>query len=267
MSKKTILQLSDLHFRRSYEGLKGQYGQLLRQMTSPLLQAERLLAPSLVSPPDVVVLTGDLTEQGEAADFAALKQWLQVTLPGVPFIATPGNHDCGDGYAPFETGFSPVRSALCLPGLRIVAFPTGTPGVPDGVAAEEPLRWLEEQLALPFAGDTLLLTHHHLLPDQFVLPPARHTAALEALVQKNAVAAVLTGHTHHYFEGTFGGKPYFTADSLAFSVENESDGALRFEERPGATLFTLEEGRLRPRRLGDDVVRPLGCMQTQISTT
>jgi 3',5'-cyclic AMP phosphodiesterase CpdA len=71
---RTIVHLSDLHFGRVDEAL-----------LAPLrAQIERIA-------PDVVVVSGDLTQRAKAEQFEQARAWLD-TLPG-PQIIVPGNHD------------------------------------------------------------------------------------------------------------------------------------------------------------------------------
>jgi len=69
-----LLHMSDIHF-----GLED----------APALAAATAFA--CAAPFDLLVLTGDLTQFGHHAEFAALESWL-ASLPG-PRLATPGNHD------------------------------------------------------------------------------------------------------------------------------------------------------------------------------
>ena len=71
---KTIAHLSDLHFGRHDE-----------------TAAERLLADLSRRHPDVVVITGDLTQRARHRQFAAARAFLD-RLPW-PVIVLPGNHD------------------------------------------------------------------------------------------------------------------------------------------------------------------------------
>ena len=71
---RTIVHLSDLHFGRVNEAL-----------LTPLVEAVRALAP------DVVVVSGDLTQRARAAEFQQAQEFLS-RLPG-PQIVVPGNHD------------------------------------------------------------------------------------------------------------------------------------------------------------------------------
>lgn len=71
---RTLVHLSDLHFGR----------------VNPAL-LEPLAARVHAVRPDVVVVSGDLTQRARSAQFAQARAWLD-TLPG-PQIVVPGNHD------------------------------------------------------------------------------------------------------------------------------------------------------------------------------
>jgi 3',5'-cyclic AMP phosphodiesterase CpdA len=71
---RTIVHLSDLHF-----------GRVDQQLLEPLRDLTVKLAP------DVVVVSGDLTQRAKSEEFKAARAWLD-TLPG-PQIVVPGNHD------------------------------------------------------------------------------------------------------------------------------------------------------------------------------
>ena len=71
---RTLVHLSDLHF-----------GKVDATLLDPLRELIHTIAP------DVVVVSGDLTQRARSAQFAQAKAWLD-TLPG-PQIIVPGNHD------------------------------------------------------------------------------------------------------------------------------------------------------------------------------
>jgi 3',5'-cyclic AMP phosphodiesterase CpdA len=71
---RTIVQLSDLHF-----------GRVDQKLLKPLQELTIKLAP------DVLVVSGDLTQRAKSEEFKAARAWLD-TLPG-PQIVVPGNHD------------------------------------------------------------------------------------------------------------------------------------------------------------------------------
>jgi 3',5'-cyclic AMP phosphodiesterase CpdA len=71
---RTLVHLSDLHF-----------GRVDPVLLDPLREKVASLAP------DVVVVSGDLTQRAKSEQFEAAREWLD-TLPG-PQIIVPGNHD------------------------------------------------------------------------------------------------------------------------------------------------------------------------------
>lgn len=71
---RTLVHLSDLHF-----------GKVDETLLDPLRELVHRIAP------DVVVVSGDLTQRAKSEQFEQAKAWLD-TLPG-PQIIVPGNHD------------------------------------------------------------------------------------------------------------------------------------------------------------------------------
>ncbi|MBC7684581.1 MAG: metallophosphoesterase, partial [Bdellovibrionales bacterium] len=71
---RTLVHLSDLHFGKVDDALLGPLHDLVHQIA-----------------PDVVVVSGDLTQRAKSEEFEQAKVWLD-TLPG-PQIIVPGNHD------------------------------------------------------------------------------------------------------------------------------------------------------------------------------
>jgi 3',5'-cyclic AMP phosphodiesterase CpdA len=71
---RTLVHLSDLHF-----------GRVDQTLLAPLRELVERIAP------DLVVVSGDLTQRAKRIEFEQAKAWLD-TLPG-PQIIVPGNHD------------------------------------------------------------------------------------------------------------------------------------------------------------------------------
>lgn len=72
---RTLVHLSDLHF-----------GCVDKALLAPLIDAVALVAP------DVVVVSGDLTQRARATEFKQAREFLD-RLSGRPRIVVPGNHD------------------------------------------------------------------------------------------------------------------------------------------------------------------------------
>jgi len=85
---RTLAHLSDLHF-----------GRVARQVLAPLTRRLHEIAP------DVVVVSGDLTQRAKSAEFRDARRFLDA-LPG-RVLAVPGNHDV-PLYNVFQRFFQPL---------------------------------------------------------------------------------------------------------------------------------------------------------------
>lgn len=201
MSEKTILHVSDLHFGWPMQ---------------PDL-AEQIMEEARELDPDLVVVTGDLTQRARANQYRAARQWLEA-LPQ-PQLVVPGNHDVPLFHV-LERLRSPLRryrryiSPETEPvyrddGLLVVGLSSAR-----GVTIDE--GWLlPPQLARVGAiiGDrrpgelVAVAIHHHFLPVRGALQkPIREAEALLAQFEAWGVDLVLCGHSHRaYVRRTDGG--------------------------------------------------------------
>jgi 3',5'-cyclic AMP phosphodiesterase CpdA len=184
-----IVHLSDIH-----------YGPPFQAALEPILLKEiRDLAP------DMVILSGDLTQRAKKAQFLQAKAFLD-RLPK-PYLVIPGNHDV-PLYNVFDRLLRPLEryKAYVRPqvdmtvrsgGLLAVGLNSAFGWTNDrGRITEAQLQMAQETFAAePQADFRVLVTHHH-----FVCPPGVHQGPLaEALLGRFAawgVELVLTGHTH-----------------------------------------------------------------------
>jgi 3',5'-cyclic AMP phosphodiesterase CpdA len=193
---RIIAHLSDLHFGRHDE-----------------TAAERLLADISQTKPDIVVVTGDLTQCARHRQFATDREFLQ-RLPR-PVLVIPGNHDVPlyDIIERFVGRLARYRQYICaelqpffaddeiaLLGLntaRSAAFSNGRISYRQAAAikstfAEVPAnRWrilaIHHPLAVPVAARDLA-------------PVGRSKMARKAMIE-GGVRLVLSGHYHHAFCG------------------------------------------------------------------
>ena len=112
--------------------------------------------------PDLLLLSGDLTEYGDAASYV----WLAETVARCPFPVhvMVGNHDerepllAGFPQTPSVDGF--VQYALELDRIRLVALDTLEPGRHGGAFCEMRAGWLRTQLTAKPDMPTLIAMHH-----------------------------------------------------------------------------------------------------------
>ncbi|MFA9379890.1 MAG: hypothetical protein ACERKO_02405, partial [Acetanaerobacterium sp.] len=66
---------------------------------------------------------------------------------------------------------------------------------------------------------------HPLIPNQDGLGTPRYDSSLTKLIANSDIAGIFCGHTHHNLITQFASKPYFTADSMAYSLSTQGDTA------------------------------------------
>lgn len=245
-----LVQLSDLHIR---EPGRLAYGRL---DTAPYLRRAVESILQLRQSPDAVVITGDLSDFGRAAEYEHLAQLL-APLP-MPVYLMPGNHDDRDqlrrsfpahGYLGGE-GF--VQFAVKVGALWLLALDTCEPGHSHGTLCERRLAWLEAQLDL-HRGEPVVIAMHHppfatLIGHMDEIGLLEGAPALEALVARHPnVERVICGHLHRAIDVRFGGSIASTAPSpahqVALDLSPDAPSAWVLEP-PGFRLHAWDGGRL-----------------------
>jgi len=213
----TFATLGDLHFgeNRLAELPPESGARELADACDPGQPYWRFMAEDAVSDiddsrPDLVIVKGDLTDDGTADQFREVRGVLAGT--SAPVAAFLGNHDflggytglSVDGYALLEQESAP--RCVDLAGWRLVLLDSSLPGHHHGGFARDDLAWLERTLRETDALEmpTLLFMHHHPVPPEFASGPIGSlgirpddSLALFDLVRRNPqVKAVLVGHTH-----------------------------------------------------------------------
>jgi 3',5'-cyclic AMP phosphodiesterase CpdA len=173
--------------------------------------------------PDMLVLTGDITDHGDRESFARTV----ALLANLPFPVWPlvGNHDTREGLLrafpqvlAAEGGF--VHSVLEQEGLRIVLLDTIEPGRHGGAFCEARRAWLAARLDEAPDTPTLIFMHHPPVvsgidwmdPD----PGEGWVQRLgEALEGRRNVLAIHCGHLHRPLATSFRGIPLHVTPSVA----------------------------------------------------
>jgi 3',5'-cyclic-AMP phosphodiesterase len=152
--------------------------------------------------PDLVVVAGDLTDEGFPDQYPDAKRELAELACG-HIVQVPGNHDARNvGYLGFEDTFGArdSRERPILEGLDValVAVDSSKPDIDEGEIGREHYGWIAEG----FAGDAdlrVFVCHHHLMP----IPRTgrERNQVLDAgdvlaLLRQAEVDLVLSGHRH-----------------------------------------------------------------------
>ncbi|GAB4310058.1 MAG: metallophosphoesterase [Promethearchaeota archaeon] len=152
--------------------------------------------------PDLVVFTGDATDDGALPNFVAAKRYFDGVRVDVPVAFVPGNHDArNNGLVFFETTFGPRFSHREFEEHEAALWCLSSPmsDLRDGYLGGYQVRWLVRTLAKTRANLKILALHHHLVP----VPDAgrnRDTTwdagDILAICQWFDVDLVLMGHRH-----------------------------------------------------------------------
>ena len=146
-----IAQITDCHVSAEPDTLyRGQ---------NPLKNLQLVLDHVAEMKPDVLLATGDLSEDGTVASYEALAKMLE--QPGVPVLALPGNHDDPALLEHYFPG-SPVHGVTVTRHAkwRIIRLDSCLSGKPHGRFDDEVLQRLKEILVETSGQPRLVALHH-----------------------------------------------------------------------------------------------------------
>lgn len=238
-----IAHISDLHVARSPE--LGEYNakrflgyvnyRLFRGRRHRESVAEESLAKLVVHPPDLVVLTGDMTQHGLDTEFDAVEELLsEVTRHNIPIIAVAGNHDVY-GCTRRETLDRLVRNLalgiyadedgiIRFHGVELLPLSQGIPTLPffaHGRQSWDELAKAEASWSNPPGGVMRLVCGHYPVIDShggrlLYFRGLREAASLLEFCARCRVAAYFCGHDHKRFAAPMpGGCIQYVAPSLS----------------------------------------------------
>lgn len=186
-----ILHLSDVHFGRPHRP-----------------EASAAIADWVAeAPPDLVVVSGDLTQRAKPRQFAEARAF--VDNLGVPVVAVAGNHDVPQ-YRVWERWLAPL-SAWCKhfdpeleptfesDDLLVVGVNSAIRStVKDGRVTRRHCRKLDERLATAGERWKVVVVHHELVPGPDPSPRKilSGAPALAEVLAAHRVDLVLSGHMH-----------------------------------------------------------------------
>jgi Icc protein len=223
-----IAQLSDIHV-----GGTRYREQLLRTAIAEINAAE----------PDLVVVAGDLTDDGYPDQYPLAKEELEwLDCPRI--VRVPGNHDARNvGYVHYEDTFGARDTRLRIDcgghAVALVAVDSSKPDIDEGEIGREHYGWIGEG----FAGDAdlrVFVCHHHLMP----IPGTgrERNQVLDAgdvlsLLRRSGIDLVLSGHRH---------VPYVWPVAGMLLVHSGTVSTLRTRgfPHPAYNLVRVEDGRI-----------------------
>ncbi len=238
-----IAQLSDLHVLpagRLYQGRIDANARLAAAVDHLHGMARR---------PDLVLLTGDLVDDGSPAGYGVLRELLAPLA--MPWLAIPGNHD---DRAHFRTAFAdhahlpaqgPLHYAVGGHPVRVIGLDSTVAGEDHGLIDAAGLHWLAGTLAEDRHTPTLLMLHHPPFASGIAGMDACRLLDADALAdvvrQAPNVERVVCGHVHRAmwrrWAGTVACAAPSTATEIALSLDAQAPGG--FHAEPSACLLHL----------------------------
>ncbi len=219
-----IAQITDLHVAES-----GAESLQFVDANAQLAAAIEFLN-SMRRRPDVVVATGDLTDNGLVEEYRNLRELLDALE--IPLYLIGGNHDevgnlteALDQHRYLPRDGEPQQYVIDEHDVRIVAVDTSRPGHHEGMLDSRRIAWLDEALRAAPGRPTLVMMHH---------PPfetgiwwmdcslASGNEAFEATIRRHPqVRRVIAGHIHRAIQIAWDETIVSVSPSTAYQVALE----------------------------------------------
>lgn len=244
MKSMTFVHLTDTHMNApSSEGHFAKFN-----LAEKVKRTFRHLRESNVSPA-FVLITGDLSHEGDAADYAYIRAVLDecAALVGAPVHVVLGNHDhraaFREGYLGGQASEEAYYYSLDIDGLRLIGLNSQAPGRHDGEIDAVQLAWLKDELATPAPRGTIVAVHHPLMSVRGM--PGDHLLANRAqlgdVLAGTDVIGVLAGHVHSNNVGTYRGIVNVAAAGTAFTGELADADTYRMVDFCGYNIVDVTE--------------------------
>jgi 3',5'-cyclic AMP phosphodiesterase CpdA len=249
---RTLVHLSDLHF-----------GRVDPALLDPLRELVTKLAP------DVVVVSGDLTQRAKSEQFEEARAWLD-TLPG-PQVIVPGNHDISlynvfrrfvlplERYKRYITDdLSPafIDDEIAVVGVNTARSLT----FKDGRVNKEQVAEIRAKLdGLDPAITRIIVTHHPFdLPDNFDEADLVDRAPMAMQVfAECGVDVLMAGHLHASHAGNTAER-YKISEYAALVIQAGTATSTRGRgEVNSFNVLRVEHDKVEVDRYGWDVIHSL----------
>jgi 3',5'-cyclic AMP phosphodiesterase CpdA len=227
-----IVQLSDLHLRPGllYSGL------------DPWACLDLALhrVARLDPVPDLLLLSGDLADDGALVTYKRLAERLAVS--GLAHAVLPGNHDSREAFRTAFPGQNWSHPNLCcqridVDGRSLLLLDTLLPGEEGGAITAEHVAWLEGHC--PVQRPVMLVLHHPPfavgIPGMDVIGCGGGELLAAWLAGRPLVEALLCGHVHRHVTTLFAGRIAMTAPATVHQIAL-CDGPLAYTLEPGGML-------------------------------
>lgn len=193
---------------------------------------------------DGLLLSGDLSDHGEAAEY---EQFFGALPEGLPALAVPGNHDLTASYLTALRSHdrqASLNASIDVAGLRLIGLDSHIDHDDAGKLGPAALKYAREQLASADRPVVLALHHPpvpigHNVMDQFGL--GNGDALAELIRNHESVIGIFTGHVHTALATTYAGVPLIGAPGIVSTMRlgSKTDPIADAEAMPGLAVHTI----------------------------
>ena len=248
MTDLTFVHLSDLHILPEPDDL------LKDQRPGEKLRNVIRIIRNMAIKPDFFVLSGDLANDGDDAEYKRLNTLLdELRNFDVPLILGLGNHDRRLPFRRVVLGEEATEESqryyhsAMIAGLRVIMLDSKVPDAVYGDLDAAQLAWLAEELRQPAPLGNLIAVHH---PPVFsTVEPLnehclRNPGALAQTIAGHHVHAILSGHIHYPHITSFHETISITSPAVAYMIDPGSQHEINAKNGWGFTLCSLRGGQL-----------------------
>ena len=238
----TVVQITDSHLFADLEG------RLLGMNTQESLQRVAQLVENEQRQPDLLLCTGDISQDGSAESYQRFASMANRFAAPVRWVA--GNHDERLALQQASLAASWVNPVYDLGAWRVITLDTSVANEVHGYLDQEQLSILENALQSAGERHVLIALHHHPVPihshwmDQINL----HNAAdmLAIIAEHSNVKAVLWGHVHQEFDAYQDGVRWLACPSTCIQFAPRQADFTLDEKAPGYRWLRLyEDGQIQ----------------------
>jgi Icc protein len=218
-------------------------------------RAERVMGylAALPRPVDAVLVTGDVADHGQPAEYETARELLGGPAP---VLACPGNHDRRASFRRVllgdPGGEGPVNQVHRLDGVTVLLCDSTVPGQDGGYLDDQTIGWLDAALAAAADRPALVAMHHPpvALGVPFIdgIRQAGGGRLADVVRRHDHVVAVLCGHAHTAASTWFAGRQLLVAPGVASTLllpaERPTGDALDGDAPAAIAFHLLDEGRL-----------------------
>jgi 3',5'-cyclic AMP phosphodiesterase CpdA len=242
--KMLIAQITDIHLGFEPDNP----AEFNRQRLDKILRKLCSMTPL----PDMIICTGDLTENGDSRSYKQLKE----ALAGAPCetYLCIGNHDDRDNFldifpeTPSTDGF--IQYVIDKGTFIVVVLDTVETGEHGGAFCDQRASWLSQTLDACSDRPVIIALHHpparHGIEWMDVEPDAEWIKRLSGVLKNRSnIRAMLAGHVHRPFTTMFenhlltvtgSSAPQVALDLAAIDPSDPDDRPMIVAEEPGYSL-------------------------------